>query len=159
MTTHALPPCGIYRTLDAIGGIPAGRLVYFHNHGDPGAGMYLPESWIGNRARFAKQGHLLPKPEDAEKLVPLPPEGFYRVEKSFHCCSKKCRLYEPDTLVQLGYSGDGTPILFDPSWEGASIQLPDRGTRIDFESLLAIAPLRVNVKESGEGAVDPFFVH
>jgi hypothetical protein len=159
MATNELPPCGLYRTLDQIGGIPAGRLVYFHNHGDPGAGMYLPESWTGNRAKFARQGHLLPKPEDSQKLVPLPPEGFYRVEKQFHCCEKKCRLYEVDALVQLGYNGEGTPILFEPQWEGAKIALPDRGTRIDFEALLAIAPLRVLTKQGGEGGADPFFMH
>lgn len=159
MSTKELPPCGIYRTLEAIGGIPAGRFVYFHNHGDPGPGMYLPESWVGNRARFSKQGHLLPKPADAEKLVPLPPEGFYRVEKPFHCCSKKCRRYEPDTLVQLGYNGEGTPILFDPKWKGASVALPDRGTRIDFEALLSIGLLQVTVEDEPQDAVDPVFVH
>ena len=33
----SLPPCGLYRTRRALGtSIPEGRLVYFHNHGDPG---------------------------------------------------------------------------------------------------------------------------
>jgi hypothetical protein len=155
---NELPPCGLYRTLEAIGSVPAGRLVYFHNHGDPGPGLYLPESWVGNKAVFARQGHLLPAPAMAEKLVPLPPEGFYRVEKSFHCCEKKCRLYEPDTLVQLGYDGAATPILFEPTWEGAQVSLPARGTRIAFEALLWIGPMRVAVKQ-GEGGQDPFFVH
>lgn len=154
-----LPPCGLYRTLSAIGSIPEGRLIYFHNHGDPGAGMYLPESWLGNRARFQKQGHLLPSPDLAQQLIPLPPEGFYRVEKQFHCCEKKCRLYEPDSFVQLGYDGGAQPILFEPSWEGAKIALPDRGTKIDFEALLSIVPLRVVTKQGGEGGADPFFMH
>lgn len=158
MANNELPPCGLYRTLEAIGSVPAGRLVYFHNHGDPGPGLYLPETWNGNRAKFARQGHLLPSPAMAANLVPLPPEGFYRVEKSFHCCEKKCRLYEPDTLVQLGYDGGATPILFDPMWEGAQLTLPARGTRIDFEALLSLAPMRVAVKQ-GEGGADPFFVH
>ncbi len=67
--------------------------------------------------------------------------------------------YEVDALVQLGYNGEGTPILFEPQWEGAKISLPDRGTRIDFEALLAIAPLRVLSKQGGEGGADPFFMH
>ncbi len=54
-----LPPCGIYVTTAALGGIPEGRLVYFHNHGDPGPGLYLPARWKGNR-RF-----------EAETLVQL----------------------------------------------------------------------------------------
>ena len=159
MAANDLPPCGLYRTLEAIGAIPAGRLVYFHNHGDPGPGMYLPETWNGNRAKFSQKGHLLPSPALAASLVPLPPEGFYRVEKTFHCCEKKCRLYETDALVQLGYDGAATPILFEPSWDGPKLSLPDRGTRIDFEVLLHLAPLRVNSKQGGEGGADPFFVH
>ena len=47
-----LPPCGIYRTDLALGDeVPAGRLVYFHDHGDPGPGIYLPRDWVANRAR------------------------------------------------------------------------------------------------------------
>lgn len=159
MTSSTLPPCGLYRTMGQVGSIPEGRLVYFHNHGDPGAGMYLPESWTGNRARFARQGHLLPKPEDADLLIPLPPEGFYRVTQSFHCCEKKCRLYEPDMLVQLGYDGAAHPILFEPNWQGAALALPVKGTRIDFDALLQIQPLRVQVAQTGDAAPDPFFVH
>ena len=61
--------------------------------------------------------------------------------------------------MQLGYDGGATPILFEPSWEGAKINLPDRGTRIDFEALLSIVPLRVVTKQGGEGGADPFFMH
>ena len=145
--------------MSAIGQIPEGRLVYFHNHGDPGPGMYLPEAWAGNRARFSRQGHLLPKPSDADHLIPLPAEGFYRVGASFHCCEKKCRLYEPEMMVQLGYDGAAHPILFDPNWQGAALTLPTRGTRIDFDALLQLHPLRVQVAQAGEGAPDPYFVH
>ena len=53
----ALPPCGLYATRATIGSIPPGRLVYFHNHGNPGPGIYLPASWKGNRARFEARGH------------------------------------------------------------------------------------------------------
>ena len=42
MTSPALPACGLYRTLLPIGDLEAGRLVYFHNHGNPGAGVYFP---------------------------------------------------------------------------------------------------------------------
>ena len=40
-----LPPCGLYRTTGPVGSIPEGRLIYFHNHGEPGPGLYLPASW------------------------------------------------------------------------------------------------------------------
>jgi hypothetical protein len=52
MPPALLPPCGVYRTKTAVAGIEAGRLVYFHNHGDPGPGLYPPESWAQNRAKF-----------------------------------------------------------------------------------------------------------
>ena len=94
-----LPPCGIYLTKSAIGSVPEGRLVYFHNHGDPGPGIYLPSSWRGNRARFEARGHLLPDPTDASALEKLPREGFYRVAQAFHCCANECRRFEPESLV------------------------------------------------------------
>ena len=36
------------------------HMVYFHNHGNPGPGVYLPESWEHNRAKFSPQGITLP---------------------------------------------------------------------------------------------------
>lgn len=37
-------PCGLYRTTRPIpDAVPAGVLVYYHNHGDPGPGVYLPD--------------------------------------------------------------------------------------------------------------------
>ena len=116
--------CGIYRTRAAIGGVPEGRLVYFHDHGDPGTGVYLPERWIGNRARFQATGTTLPartRPEAV--LAPLPREGLYRVMRTFFCCAERCREYQPDTLVQLGYDAAATPILFLPTLDGAAIAL------------------------------------
>ena len=71
-----LPPCGLYRTLSPVAGIPTGRLVYFHNHGDPGPGIYLPESWKGNRVQLSKKGNVLSDPGDVRHLEPLPAEGF-----------------------------------------------------------------------------------
>jgi hypothetical protein len=37
----ALPPCGLYRTTLTLDHVPAGRLVFFHNHGIRGR-IYLP---------------------------------------------------------------------------------------------------------------------
>ena len=142
----ALPPCGVYRTKDAIGAIPAGRLVYFHNHGNPGAGIYLPERWEGNRARFSANGHTLPNDASAASLEPLAPEGFYCVTEAFHCCGQKCRLFDASLLVQLGYDGAAQPILFVPELESASMALPERGVRIDAENVAKMVPLLVAAK-------------
>ncbi len=137
------PPCGIYRTKDAIGEVPAGRLVYFHNHGDPGPGIYLPSGWKGNKARFHERGHTLPDLETADSLVRLASEGFYRVVEPFFCCEKECRRFETDHLVQLGYDAAATPILFTPEMVDGAMALPEHGARIDAVCIDSLAPLRV----------------
>jgi hypothetical protein len=148
---RAQPPCGLYRTKRPVGGVPAGRLVYFHNHGDPGAGIYLPAGWRGNRARFQPQGSTVSLEEAEESLVPLAPEGFYRVAEAFHCCDRKCRLFEADTLVQLGYDGEANALLFTPELVRGALALPEMGTRIDETRLGRLRPLKVHVADEGEG--------
>jgi hypothetical protein len=140
-----LPPCGLYLTRAAIGPVPSGRLVYFHNHGDPGPGIYLPTRWVANSARFDQPGTLLPSPEAVASLEPLPAEGYYRVAQAFECCPNRCRRFEADLLVQLGYDGTGTAILFVPELADGTIGVPDRGSRIDRDRISNLAPLRVAV--------------
>ena len=143
-----LPPCGLYATRSAIGTVPANRLVYFHNHGEPGPGLYLPASWVGNRARFEPRGHLLGSPDDVDQLEPLPAEGFYRVTEPFFCCEKECRRFETDALVQLGYDASARAILFLPEVVGGQVALPTAGTRIDRGNLPKLARLRVAVHDA-----------
>ena len=145
MSEPTLPPCGLYVTRRAIGSVPAGRLVYFHDHGEPGPGIYLPTSWVANKARFDAPGVTLPSAEAAQDLEALAVEGFYRVTKSFTCCDKNCRRFDPDLLVQLGYDGAATPILFVPEMVDGAIGVPDRGTRIDHDRIANLALLRVAV--------------
>lgn len=138
-----LPACGLYRTVAAIADVPAGRLVYFHNHGDPGPGVYIPERWLGNRAEFAARGTTLPPGFDVGALQPLPAEGFYRVTAAFHCCAKRCTQFEPDAFVQLGYNGAGRPLVFTPELTGAAIAIPERGTPVDDDVLVHLKPLKL----------------
>ena len=139
-----LPPCGLYRTTRAMGDhVPAGRLVYFHNHGDPGPGVYLPSGWTANRARWHEQGHTLPSEDWAASLAPLPAEGLYRVTEAFTCCSKNCRTYDADLLVQLGYDGTASALLFLPEWTPKGLAIPETGIRIDADRLSRLRPLRV----------------
>jgi hypothetical protein len=138
-----LPPCGLYRTVTAIGGIDAGRLVYFHNHGDPGPGIYQPEAWSNNRARFAANGTTIPADFDPKSLKPLPAEGFYRVTAAFYCCPKQCTKFEPAAFVQLGYNGAGRALVFVPELGMHGIALPERGTLVDDAVLSNLDPLRV----------------
>lgn len=126
-----MPSCGLYRTTAQIGPVPEGRLVYFHNHGNPGAGIYLPTGWKKNRATFSEQGVTLPSPEAARHLKPLLAEGLYRVGEAFTCCDKNCRTFDQDMLVQLGYDGQARPILFVPQWKDEGLDIPERGQLID----------------------------
>jgi len=153
VTTTALPPCGLYRTSRPIGDVAANRLVYFHNHGNPGPGLYFPERWNSNRAQFAPNGTTVPQDFDPSALTPLLAEGFYRVTKAFHCCSKQCTRFEPDAFLQLGYNGSGQALLFVPELVGGSIGVPERGTLIDDAAFASLAVLQVNERREPEGGI------
>jgi hypothetical protein len=153
----ALPPCGLYRTTQPVAGIiPAGRLVYFHNHGDPGPGIYLPQSWSMNRASWQPRGHTLGNDAEAAHLTPLPAEGLYMVTERFFCCEKRCNTYEANQLVQLGYDGEATPLLFVPELNAHGLGFPERGNRLDASSLSRLTLLRV---AQGNEAPRDVFVH
>lgn len=154
VSAKELPPCGIYRTKTAIAGVEANRLVYFHNHGDPGPGVYYPEAWNQNKAKWSERGQTCPPDFDASaSLETLALEGFYRVTKEFHCCEKLCTKFEPDVFVQLGYNGNAQAILFVPELTKNGIQLPQRGTIIDDKNLKHLILVRVGQREeTGEPA-------
>jgi hypothetical protein len=141
-----LPPCGLYRTVKPIGDCEAGRLVYFHNHGNPGPGLYFPETWSHNRAHFSKNGMTVPDGFDPRALRALPAEGFYRVKSPFFCCEKQCVKFEPDMLIQLGYNGAGKALVFFPEFAGGVISVPERGTYVDDKELVNLVQLKLNEK-------------
>ena len=145
-----LPPCGLYRTLAPIGSIPGGRLVFFHNHGDPGPGLYLPAGWEHNRVKLQAKGSLLPSPDDVRLLEPLPPQGFYRVTEAFHCCDKRCREFQPELLVQLGYDAQGRAILFVPELVDGQLAVPERGNAIEHANFDRLR--RLALRETGRGS-------
>ncbi|GMU59545.1 MAG: hypothetical protein AMXMBFR34_13080 [Myxococcaceae bacterium] len=151
-----LPPCGLYRTTRPLGELPAGRLVYFHNHGDPGAGVYLPGDWKLNRASWQSRGHTIPDEAWAQSLAPLPAEGLYRVSGDFFCCEKQCVRFPKSQLVQLGYDGEANAILFVPEWTAKGLGFPERGTRADASRLSMLEPLAV---AQGEESPKDGFVH
>ncbi|MFW6086725.1 MAG: hypothetical protein ACODAG_05925, partial [Myxococcota bacterium] len=87
-------------------------------------------------------------------LEPLAREGLYRVTETFTCCDKRCRTFEPETLVQLGYDAQAQPLVFLPEWVEGAIAIPQRGTRIDRAHTAKLAPLRV-----AEAGAPPATVH
>lgn len=141
-------PCGIYRTTLSIDdAVQPGQLVYYHNHGEPGPGVYLPINWVNNRAIFNESGHTVPDEAYADSLEPLMDEGLYRVVHDFHCCEDKCQHFEQDLLVQLGYNGDAEAILFIPTMVDGAIQFPEQGTIVEEWKLKQVSPLKVPVED------------
>lgn len=134
----ALPPCGIYRTTIALPGreedVPAGRLVYFHNHSEQGSPIILmPRSNTWNRWTFNDRGFLVDGDAAAlfiATLVSLPEEGLYVVQRPIG--SGESALH-PRTLVQVGYNPSGHIILFAAEARENGLTFPDRGKR--FEGL------------------------
>jgi hypothetical protein len=152
----ALPACGLYRTTRPLQELPAGRLVFFHNHGDPGPGVYLPERWELNQARWSPRGFTVGDPAWASTLAPLAPEGLYRVERPFACCDQQCQRFEVGQLVQLGYDAAATPLLFVPEWTRGALGFPERGTRLEAGRVEHLTPLKV---ARGVGAAPDALLH
>ena len=137
------PPCGLYRTTRPLENLPAGRLVMFHDHGDPGPGVYLPRAWTLNRAEWHAQGITAPGPEWSATLEPLASEGLYSVRETFFCCDKQCTQFPRGQLVQLGYDGEANAILFLPEWGAKGMGFPERGTRLDRDRVSKLERLLV----------------
>ncbi len=158
-TMTNLPACGLYKTTVPIGSVPAGTLVSFHNHGTPGAGIYVPQRWDHNVAVFTPQGVTLPDPALASTLVPLKAQGLYRVVTAFHCCPKKCRLFEADLLVQLGYNGSAQPLIFVVELGTAGLGVPLQGSAVDDATLANLAPVKVARPHNAQGLTPDQLMH
>ena len=135
MADTNLPPCGIYKTTDPIGSIPPDSFVYFHNHGDPGPGVYPPAKWIQNRAVFREKGVPLSNELQAKGLIPLPPEGFYRVRQALKPNPNSQTVFQPGQLVQIGYNSRAETILFVPQLGANGLEIPSRGIIIQPENM------------------------
>ena len=137
------PPCGLYRTTAALGDVPAGRLVSFHNHGDRGPGIFLPTGWIHHRAQFGNVGVAVPSMGWSRTLDPLAPEGVYRVREPFYCCERRCRLFERDLLVQLAYTPEASPVVLPFAARDGALVLPEQGNLVERAIIARLSPVQV----------------
>lgn len=140
-TSSTLPPCGLYRTTLPLAGkeesVPAGRMVYFHNHSDQEKPMVLlPKEVKDNTWTFQDRGYLVEAESWCNTLVKLPRQGFYVVREEITTASGG--RMGAGMLVQLGYNASGAAILFPGTYEpGNRIQFPDRGMMIsDLQTTL-----------------------
>ena len=139
-----LPPCGLYRTTAALGDVPAGRLVSFHNHGDRGPGVFLPTGWLHHRAQFGAVGVAIPSTGWSRTLDALAPEGVYRVREPFYCCERECRLFARDLLVQLAYTPEAAPVVLPFAPRDGALVLPAQGNLVDRASVARLSPVQVD---------------
>jgi hypothetical protein len=124
-----LKSCGLYRTTMALAGkeelVPAGRLVYFHNHSEQGSSIVLmPASNDDNKWSFHTRGYLVGDKEFEDSLAPLPREGFYVLRANLTMGEG---MMPERSLVQLGYNPKGEAILFPGQRKGNSISFPKKG--------------------------------
>jgi hypothetical protein len=155
---NLLPECGLYRTTKALpeheGEIPAGTLVYFHNHSDSGLPVVIaPEHNVHNRWHFHGAGRPFRGMSWAESLVKLPGEGFYSLRKAL---SFEGGEWPKGALVQLGYNKSADPILFigqvRAQLDENDLWFSDRGVSITREQLALLEALQVFAEPAQAGA-------
>ena len=130
-----LPACGLYRSGRALPGqeekVPAGVLIYFHNHSEKGSPLILtPHENSENRWRFHDRGWLTEDVRFIREMVALKPEGLYVVQgQQLHVSREE--IIPERTLVQLGYNRRGDTLLFPAKFEGLTITFPTHGYRFE----------------------------
>jgi hypothetical protein len=153
-----LPDCGLFRTTKPLPGheeeIPAGLLVYFHNHSDSGLPVVVaPDHNVHNRWHFHGEGIPFRGLSWADSLVKLSAEGFYMLRKVL---SFEGGEWPKSALVQLGYTRNGDPILFiaqaRAQLEENDLFFSDRGVGITREQLSMLEPLQILVEPAPAGA-------
>jgi len=154
---NLLPECGLYRTTKPLpeheATIPAGVLVYFHNHSDSGLPVVIiPDHNIMNRWHFHGAGVPFRGLSWADTLVKLPSEGFYMLRKALDFDGGS---WPKSTLVQLGYTKSGDPILFIAQQRGAmeenDLFFSERGVGIRQDQLAMLEALNVFVEPTAPG--------
>jgi len=145
-----LPPCGIYKTQQALSGkeewVKDNLLVYFHNHSQQGPPLLLlPASNSQNRWTFHDKGYLVRDPGFVETLMPLRPEGYYVMNEPIYLSHDE--MIPENTLVQLGYNRVADPILFLAEFENNVIKFPSSGLKCTLEIFDIIRAVDFRVPE------------
>ena len=135
--------CGLYITGVDLEGhedhLGKNVMVYFHNHSPAGPPIVLlPNKNAHNRWSFQEHGHLIEDSSYINAMKPIPPEGFYQLKQHLHLDKEK--VLPEHTIVQLGYTRTGEPILFLPTLNELNLTFPATGFRWDdpkviFESI------------------------
>jgi len=156
-----LPDCGLFRTTKPLpehdAEVPAGILVYFHNHSDGGLPVVVvPEHNIHNRWHFHGAGIPFRGLSWADSLASLPSEGFYMLRRALTFQGGE---WPKSALVQLGYTRAGEPILFIAQARAElkenDLFFSDNGVGIAREQMTLLEPLQVFVEPPPAGVHTP----
>jgi hypothetical protein len=153
-----LPDCGLYRTTkplpDHEDEVPAGVLVYFHNHSDSGLPVVIvPDHNVHNRWHFHGEGMPFRGLSWADSLTRLMPEGFYTLRNALKFDGGE---WPKGAIVQLGYTKSGDPIVFIGQVRAQLAEndlfFSDRGVGIGREQLALLEPAQVYAEPIPAGA-------
>ncbi len=160
-TKNQVRDCGLYRATKALPGhedaVPAGSLVYFHNHSTnngPLPSVIPPDHNVMNRWHFHAETAIdnLRSPSWVESLEKVPEQGFFtlRRELTFDGGS-----WPKGAIVQLGYTKSADPILFiarvRTSLSENDLFFSDKGVGIKRDQLSILEPA-VIYSEPGDGS-------
>jgi len=145
---NRMPDCGLYRTTKPLPGhedrIPAGALVYFHNHSGDGPlpSVLPPDHNIHNRWHFHGPAiESIRNPSWVESLEKVSPEGFYTLRRDLTFDGGK---WPKGAIVQLGYTRNADPILFiarvRSSLDENDLFFSDRGVGIKRDQFSILEP-------------------
>jgi hypothetical protein len=153
-----LPECGLYKTSKALpgheGDIPAGVLVYFHNHSDSGLPVVIvPDHNVHNRWHFHGAGVPFRGLSWADSLTKLPAEGYYMLRRALTFDGGE---WPQGALVQLGYTKSADPILFIAQLRAELAEndlfFSDKGLSVNREQLALLERLNVYAEPPPAGA-------
>ena len=153
--------CGLYRATKALPGnedkVPAGTLVYFHNHSSnngPLPSVIPPDHNIHNRWHFHAEGAIdnIRSPSWVESLEKMPDQKFYTLRRDL---SFEGGSWPKGSLVQLGYTKSADPILFiarvRPALTENDLFFSDKGVGLQRDQLNILEPVTV-YDEPGDGS-------
>ena len=148
-TKNLVPDCGLYLTTKPLPGhdekVPAGSIVYFHNHSDSGLPSVLtPDHNIHNRWHFHGPPLEFRGLTWANTLQKLPEEGFFVLKKEL---TFEGGSWPRNALVQLGYTRQGDPILFmarvRSRLDENDLFFSDKGLKLKRDQLNVLEPAPV----------------
>jgi hypothetical protein len=155
--TAPLPPCGLYRTTQALpasdGRLLGQRLVFFHaNDGENEPEVRLPQHHFHNRWRFPAPGLPIDDLAWVRTMVRLPREGFFSLRQSLVFDGGQ---WPRGALVQLGFTREAEPVLFIAQRlarrEANDLFFADQGVAISLEQLILLEPLVVAADLDDDG--------